>query len=157
MAPDPIGLLGGELNLFAYVFNDPVNSVDFFGLFRSHPYSDSIGYNTDYGGYGGFDLSALPPAIENRIPLPSFGRVDPGALKPGADSTTGPFALYGAGSSLIITGAAVTKSGVYILAGGGPVGWVGGSIVTVTGIVIWGSGVWTVYQGWNIDHMDTCP
>ena len=81
----------------------------------------------------------------------------PGALKPGADSTTGPLAFYGAGASLIITGAAVTKAGAVIIAGGGPVGWIGGSIVTATGIVIWGSGVWTIYQGWNIDHNTPCP
>jgi len=43
------------------------------------------------------------------------------------------------------------------MAGGGPVGWVGGSVVTATGIVIWGSGAWTVYQGWNIDNGDPCP
>jgi hypothetical protein len=87
---------------------------------------------------------------------PSFGKVDPMALKPGADYTTGPLAFYGAGSSLIITGAAVTQAGAGIMAGGGPVGWIGGSIVTATGIVIWGSGVWTVYQGWNIDHSSPC-
>ena len=88
---------------------------------------------------------------------PSFGKVDTEAFKPGADSTTGPLAFYGAGSSLIITGAAVTKAGVGIMAGGGPAGWIGGSIATATGIVIWGSGVWTVYQGWTIEHSVPCP
>jgi hypothetical protein len=85
------------------------------------------------------------------------GEADPGSLKPGADSATGPLAFYGAGSSLIITGAALTKAGAVIIASAGPVGWIGGSIVTVTGIVVWGSGVWTIYQGWNIDHNNPCP
>jgi hypothetical protein len=118
-AKDPILFSGGDTDLYGYVLNDPVNLIDPLGLFRKHPYSDPIGYTTDYGGYGGVDLSALSSPIENRIPLPSFGRVDPGVLKPGADSTTGPLAFYGAGSSLIISGAAVAKAGAGIMAGGG--------------------------------------
>jgi RHS repeat-associated protein len=150
LTPDPIGLEGG-INLFVYSENNPINLVDPWGLFKASPFGDPIGYNTDYGGPGGFDLSTLPQPGRKRIPFPSFGRVDPRTLKPGADSMTGPMAFYGAGSSLIITGAAVTKSGVGIMAGGGPVGWVGGGIVTIVGGTIWLSGVGTIYQGYQVD------
>ena len=71
-------------------------------------------------------------------------------VKPGADSSSGPMAFYGAGTSLILTGAAVTKAGVSIIAVGGPVGWIGGGIVTGVGVTIWGSGVWTLYQGTQV-------
>jgi len=59
--------------------------------------------------------------------------------------------FYEAGASLIVTGAMLTKYGAGIIAGGGPIDWFGGSIVTATGITIWGSGVWTIYHGWNIE------
>ena len=126
------------------MLNDPVNAIDPLGLEMYRH------------GYAPKPLGQQLGEFGNQL-KPSFGKVDPGALKYGADSTTGPLAFYGAGSLLIITGAAVTKAGAGIVAGGGPVGWIGGSIVTATGIVIWGSGVWTVYQGWNIDHSDPCP
>jgi RHS repeat-associated protein len=144
-AKDPIFFASGDTDLYGYVLNDPVNFVDPDGL-KMYRH----GYNPKPWGQ---QLREFGKVLE-----PLFaGEVDPGALKPGADSTTGPLAFYGAGSSLIITGAALTKAGAVIIAGGGPVGWIGGSIVTATGIVIWGSGVWTVYQGWNIDHNTPCP
>jgi RHS repeat-associated protein len=144
-AKDPIFFAGGDTDLYGYVLNDPINFFDPDGLEMYRH------------GYNPKPLGQQLREFGNLI-KPSFvGEVDPGALKPGADSTTGPLAFYGAGSSLIITGAAVTKAGAVIIAGGGPVGWIGGSIVTATGIVIWGSGVWTIYQGWNIDHKAPCP
>jgi len=143
-AKDPILFAGGDTDLYGYVLNDPINLIDPLGLEMYRH------------GYNPKPLGQQLREFGNLL-KPSFVReVDPGALKPGADSTTGPLAFYGAGSSLIITGAAVTKAGAGIMAGGGPVGWIGGSIITATGIVIWGSGVWTVYQGWNIDHSDPC-
>jgi RHS repeat-associated protein len=143
-AKDPILFAGGDTDLYGYVLNNPINAIDPLGLeMYRHGYAPKP-FGQQVGELG-------------NLLKPSLGKVDPGALKPGADSTTGPLTFYGAGSSLIITGAAVTKAGAGIIAGGGPVGWVGGSIVTATGIVIWGSGVWTVYQGWNIDHSDPCP
>ena len=42
--------------------------------------------------------------------------------------------------------------GAGMIATGGPVGWIGGTIVTGTGIVMWGSGIWTAYQGWRVDN-----
>jgi len=32
LQPDPIGLAGGDLNLYRYVYNNPVNASDLFGL-----------------------------------------------------------------------------------------------------------------------------
>jgi len=80
--------------------------------------------------------------------------IDPRGLlnvKPGADSSTGPMTFYSVGASLVITGAEITKAGVGMIAGGGPVGWLGGGIVTVVGVATWGFGVWTIYQGTQVD------
>jgi len=88
---------------------------------------------------------------ESPIPLPSIGNVDPTALKPGADSSTGPMAFYGAGVSLVIIGGELTVSGAGMIAAGGPVGWIGGTLVGGTGIAMWGFGIWTFYQGWQLD------
>jgi hypothetical protein len=63
----------------------------------------------------------------------------------------GPRAFYGTGAALITTGAMVTRSGAVIIGTGGPVGWIGGGIVTTVGVTIWGLGVWTVYQGTQVD------
>ena len=144
-AKDPILFAGGDTDLYGYVLKDPVNLVDQDGLkMYRHGYNpEPLGQQIREFG------KVLKPFLA--------GKFDPGALKPGADSTTGPMTFYGAGASLIITGAALTEAGAAIIAGGGPVGWIGGSIVTATGIVIWGSGVWTVYEGWNIDHNTPCP
>jgi RHS repeat-associated protein len=101
-AKDPIGFWGGQLDLYGYCLNDPVNLFDPFGLI----------------------LEADPYA---------------GALQ-----------FYGAGAGLIVTGAMVTRTGVAIMAAGGPVGWIGGSIVTAVGVAMWSTGVWTVYQGTQI-------
>jgi RHS repeat-associated protein len=133
LTPDPIGLLGG-INLFEYSENNSINVVDPFGLIvEADPYT---------------------AANQSIIKLPKikfFGEVDPRSLKPGADSSTGPLAFYGAGTSLIITGAAVTKAGVEIMVLGGPVGLIGGGIVTIVGGTIWITGVGTVYQGYQLD------
>ena len=77
-------------------------------------------------------------------------------LKPGADSSSGPMAFYGAGASLVIIGGDLAVYGAGMIATGGPVGWIGGTIVTGTGIVMWGSGIWTAYHGWRVDHNDPC-
>jgi hypothetical protein len=39
------------------------------------------------------------------------------------------------------------------MAAGGPVGWIGGGIVTAVGVTMWSTGVWTVYQGTQIDPL----
>jgi len=72
-------------------------------------------------------------------------------IDPGLDSSLGPKAFYVAGATLITTGAVVTKTGVGVMAGGGPIGWIGGGIVTIVGGTIWGFGAWTVYQGLQVD------
>jgi RHS repeat-associated protein len=40
-AKDPIGFQGGDVNLYGYVLDDPVNWQDAFGLFRYGPHSGS--------------------------------------------------------------------------------------------------------------------
>lgn len=37
LSEDPIGFRGGNSNLFAYVVNNPLNFVDYFGLFPDGP------------------------------------------------------------------------------------------------------------------------
>ena len=133
MTPDPIGLAGG-INPYVYCLNDPVNAVDPDGLEVLSP--DMV-------------TNFVP---ESPISLPSIGTVDPTALKPGADSSSGPMAFYGAGTALIITGTEVTKYGAGIIATGGPVGWIGGGIITTTGVYIWSIGAWTMYKGYQVQQ-----
>jgi len=78
-----------------------------------------------------------------------FGLVE---LKKGADESSGPFAFYGAGASLILTGTLLVEQGLGMIAVGGPVGLAGGSIVTSVGMVIWFTGVGTVYIGITTDQ-----
>ncbi|MBL6970673.1 MAG: RHS repeat-associated core domain-containing protein [Desulfobacterales bacterium] len=134
LTPDPVGLAGMDPNLYGYVLNNSINLVDPLGLIvEADPFNPA------------------PNIPKNMLaPNPITG------LMPGADSTTGPMAFYGAGASLIIIGGDLTVYGAGMIATGGPVGWIGGTIVTVTGIVIWGSGIWTAYQGWQVDHNDPC-
>lgn len=101
-------------------------------------------------------LEVLSPGMVNSIvpksPIPLIGNVDPNALNRGADPNSGPMLFYGAGTTLIITGAEVTKYGAGIIATGGPIGWIGGGIVTVTGVYIWSTGVWTMYKGYQVQQ-----
>jgi RHS repeat-associated protein len=55
LSPDPIGLAGGDTNLYAYVHGDPVGLIDPPGLQGSNPAMDSA---TQGGalGYAGFAL-----------------------------------------------------------------------------------------------------
>ena len=57
LTPDPIGLAGG-INLFIYAGNNPINSIDPFGLFDWKDYSRSLSAN---GG--------VPPGIDP-VPIP---------------------------------------------------------------------------------------
>jgi RHS repeat-associated protein len=133
-AKDLIWFAGGNTDLYGYCLNNPINLIDPFGLIVE---ADSY--------------SPEPDIPKNMLtPNPISG------LMPGADSTTGPMAFYGAGTSLIIIGGDLAVYGAGMIATGGPVGWIGGTIVTGTGIVIWGSGIWTFYQGWRVDQDDPC-
>jgi RHS repeat-associated protein len=71
IAEDPIGFAGGDVNLYAYVFNNPANFTDPLGL-------DGVKDDCSYAGIGCDDG-----------PPPLGGRKDPG-VGPGKDSGVGP-------------------------------------------------------------------
>jgi RHS repeat-associated protein len=145
LTPDPIGLAGG-INLYAYVSGNPVNWVDPLGLL-TESYNNATG-----GGWKAPPQRYNPTHNVFNSKGPSWGVVNPSDLKAGADSSTGPLAFYGSGAALIIVGTDLTKSGLVIIAAGGPVGWVGGTVVTGTGVIITSTGIWTFYQGTQIEQ-----
>lgn len=49
--PDPLGYSAGDMNLYAYVHNDAINLLDFFGLEPGHSGGGNTGGNGDGGGY----------------------------------------------------------------------------------------------------------
>jgi len=68
ISPDPIGLVGGQANLYAYVGNSPVNWTDPLGLISSSV-GATVGESYTCVAFCGQD-GAPPPAIEA---LPSNG------------------------------------------------------------------------------------
>ena len=72
-------------------------------------------------------------------------------LKPGADASSGPMALYGAGAALTGLGAGMVKAGAGITALGGPVGWVGGPVVMSVGLFKIYVGYRMLKYGWGME------
>ncbi|MHC1727321.1 MAG: RHS repeat-associated core domain-containing protein [Syntrophobacteraceae bacterium] len=65
ISEDPIGFAGGDVNLYGYVANDPINAIDPFGLDAIYINYDYYPVNTGYGfnlplGHGG--VVAIDPA-----------------------------------------------------------------------------------------------
>jgi len=82
---DPIGFAGGDVNLYGYVMNDPVNWVDVVGLYWE--YSQSSGQMTHVDnktgkstplvqGYSGKGKGVNDPSMEN---VPFVGPIPKGA------------------------------------------------------------------------------
>jgi len=71
MSEDPIGLAGGDVNLYRYVLNDPVNAVDPWGLWSfwagatgtlgsglAGSFSEGAAYDSNNGGYGSYSSTS---------------------------------------------------------------------------------------------------
>jgi len=54
LTPDPVGFLGGDLNIFTYVLNNPSNYYDFFGLQLSPEQNLYVATASALGGFAGF-------------------------------------------------------------------------------------------------------
>jgi len=58
ISKDPIAFVGGDVNLFAYVQNQPINFIDPYGLARFDP--GGIAIQQPFGGGGGGSSISLP-------------------------------------------------------------------------------------------------
>jgi len=64
-AKDPIGFAGGDTDLYGYVLNNPVNSIDPFGLLRVKPgYERHFQIMNEYNPYA----VAMLAWVENQLP-----------------------------------------------------------------------------------------
>jgi uncharacterized protein RhaS with RHS repeats len=81
LSTDPLGLMGGDANLYRYAANDPVNSIDPSGLINWPP---KVVYEQRMGDDG--DLGAFDPAT-NTITTYQGANKGPGCTSTGLGST----------------------------------------------------------------------
>ena len=104
LSEDPLGIGGGDTNVFAYVHNDPVNMIDPLGL-NSGSSGGSSGGSMQLGSLSDFMNESAPgsgdTASDSSAPSPSGGETG-GAFVPGGSGGCAGNCAGGVGGSLNI-------------------------------------------------------
>ena len=83
ISKDPIGFAGGDVNLYGYVLNDPVNFIDPIGL------DATVSLYSGAGGFGHVGIGVNSPNTSGFYPAPGASTFDtvtgqpvPGVMQP---------------------------------------------------------------------------